>query len=148
MSHDPLTTWSLEVTWQTESFTKWKYLLFPGSMITKLCRVTLWREKLLLSHRHMESRDKLRTNYPLLHNACDHQTCRMVAYNEGNSTDNDTLSSDRVVTWYLVTCQKLNISTSTKSMTSKHGKLVIYGERNPLMESHDSMMTWSCVFTW
>ena len=72
---------------------------------------------------------------------------RVVTYDEENSIHNDTWPSDHVITWDLVTNEKLHIPSSTRSITTKYGRLVTYGERNPTMESHVSLTTWSCVFT-
>ena len=53
-----------------------------------------------------------------------------------------------MITWGHMTNWKLNISSLARSMTTKHGWLVTYGERNPPMESHDLRTTWWFVVTW
>ena len=57
--------------------------------------------------------------------------------------------SGHVITWSHVTHWKLNISSSTRSVTTKHCKLGTYGERNPPVESHDPLTTWRGILvTW
>ena len=53
-----------------------------------------------------------------------------------------------MVRWCHETNWKLNISSSVNSITTKHGRLVTYGERNQTMESHDALTIWWCVVTW
>ena len=53
-----------------------------------------------------------------------------------------------MITWGHVTNWKLNISSSTRSMITKHGRLVTYVERDSPMESNDPLTTLWCVVTW
>ena len=70
-----------------------------------------------------------------------------MTYDEEKSIHNDTWPSDHVITWDLVTNEKLHIPSSTRPITTQYGRLVTHGERNPTMRSHDSLTTWSCVYT-
>ena len=49
---------------------------------------------------------------------------------------NFRLPSDHVITSGHVANGKLSISFFARSMATKHGSLVTYGERNPPMETH------------
>ena len=63
----------------------------------------------------------------------------------------ETHSWCRMTLWFCYCLRSnlnLNILSSSRSMTIKHGGLVTYGERNPSMESLDPLTTWWCVVTW
>ena len=139
---------------------------------------------------HVRSHDKIKAKYFPLNNACDHQLCRMVTYNEENSTimPHDPLTtwshevtwqnknrispllqnktwqggdlwwekltrnvrwtSDHVITWGHVTNSKLNTSSSARSLTIQHDRLVTYYYKNLPMDSYDPLTKWWCVVTW
>ena len=57
--------------------------------------------------------------------------------------------SDHVINWSPVTNWELKISSSTRSITTKHDRLGTYGERKPPMESQDPLSTWwGIVIMW
>ena len=62
-----------------------------------------------------------------------------MTYDEDNSPK---MPDDSLITW------SYNISSSAKSRTTKHGRLVTYGERNPPIELHEPLTMWWCVVTW
>ena len=53
-----------------------------------------------------------------------------------------------MVTWGHVASQKLNISYSTKHVTTKLNRTVAYNENNSPMISHDHVVTWSHAINW
>ena len=104
-SHDPLTTWSHEVTWQIKN------------KISPLLR-SQWPINL------SEWWFMMRETHPWW-------------------------PSDHVIKWSPVTNWELKISSSTRSITTKHGRLGTYGERKPPMESQDPLSTWwGIVIMW
>ena len=89
------------------------------------CYVTLWPRC------HMGSRDKLKTKYLLFHMVYDYHTWQGGDSWWGKLSHNLRWLFDHVITWCHVTNWKLNISSSTRSITTKHSRLVTYDERSP-----------------
>ena len=92
---------------------------------------------------HMMPRDKFKANYLLFCKANGHQTWQSDELWWGKLTHNDPL-----IIWSHVTNWKLNIFPCISLMTTKHGRLGTYDERNPPTESHDPLTTWWYVATW
>ena len=97
---------------------------------------------------HMRSCDKLKTKNIFFCNADGHQTWQSGKVWWGKPTHNVRWSSDHAIMWSHVTNSKLNISPTQRSMITKHGMLGPDGQRNPPIESPDSLTMWSCVVTW
>ena len=89
------------------------------------CRMTLWPRG------YMGSGDKLRTKYLILYKACDYHTWQDDDSWWEKLTHNLKWLSDHVIRWGYMTNWKLNISSSARSITTKHGRLVTYGKGSP-----------------
>ena len=97
---------------------------------------------------HVKWHGKLKTKYLLFCKTCGHQTCQSDDFWWGKLIHNVRWPSDYVITRRQVTNSKLNIPSSARSMTTKHGRLVTYYGRNPTVESHDPLTLWWCVVVW
>ena len=72
---------------------------------------------------------------------------KVVTYDKVNSPimSGDPLITDYVIAWGHVTNWRLNISFFAKSITTKHGRLVTYSERNP---PWNHMIFWQHTNVW
>ena len=103
---------------------------------------------ILWARGHVKWHDKLKTKYLLFCKTYGHQTCQGDDLWWGKLIHNVRWPSAYVITWGHVTNWKLNIPSSARSMTSKHGRLVTYGERIPTVESNDRLTLGWCVVIW
>ena len=93
-------------------------------------------------------REKLKIKYLFFCKAFSYQTWQGGDLWWGKLIHNARWPSDHVILWGQVTNWKLSMSSSTRSMTTKHGRLVTYDVWNAPMESHDSLTLSWCVVTW
>lgn len=73
---------------------------------------------------------------------------RVMTCDEGNSpimSNHFLITRSREVTWQK---GKLNILSDAMPMTTKHDRLMTYGDSNPPVESHDSLRIWWQVVRW
>ena len=96
----------------------------------------------------LDPREKLKIKYLFFCNAFSYQTWQGGNLWWGKLIHNARWPSDHVILWGQVTNWKLNISSSTRSMTTKYGRLVTYDGCNAPMESHDPLTSSWCVVTW
>ena len=115
-SHDPLITWSCEITWQTKiiitQLTEW-------FMVTKLCSMGTYLDGFLT----IKSHDPLITKQLYLHYNSAYGHCRMLTYLEGFIT----IKSYNILLDH-VTNESLYISTTRLAMATKLGRMVTYLE--------------------
>ena len=74
--------------------------------------------------------------------------CRVVIYDKKLQPITSHDSFSHVFLWGHVTYQICCISTPTRPMDTKYGKLVTYHEGLQLIKSHDHLNKWFCEVTW
>ena len=142
-----------EVTWSNVTNKKPNFFLCTMPVITKLGRIDTYNEGNELIHNVTWPCDQvvtwghatIKTKYLFYRKANNYQTWQSGNLWWGKLTHDISWSSDHVIMWRN---WKLNIYPFSISMTTKHGSLEIYGERNSPMESHNPLIMWWYAVTW
>ena len=173
--HDPLVTWSCEITWPTKtttsllpqclcSYQSWQDVTNLGGLLPMLldplvtwsCKIT-WHSKPLYLHYHDAYGLQTWHGCHLRWGVLTHKVksyvplitwfCEIL-WQVVASTHNVAWRNNRVVLRDQVTKQNYYISTTTISEPTKLDRVGIYNEELPSIKSQGSLIIWSCKVTW